>query len=185
MDLKMNLFKCEDGFNVEIDPKIFLVTDFNALYHDRNGLESLIIKELAYVYFMEDIESDFQQEGDPVERAFDVRKHVNLPLTWKADEFIENCQKTYSALSETMTSGLLKDTNDMVFKIRKELKAINLSDKDAAGKPIYNLKQIIETTKLIPALIEALSKAEMEYVRGKEEVNKNKGSKKKSAYEDM
>jgi hypothetical protein len=35
----------------------------------------------------------------------------------------------------------------MVQKIRDELKAIDLSEKDKMGKPIYNLKQVIETAK--------------------------------------
>lgn len=182
----MKPFKCYDGFNVEIDMAVMMMySTFNALYHDRKGNDNLVLKEFAYVYFMEDVESDFQSEGDPVERHHDVMKHTNMPAGWIADEFVMNCQAQYVENSETMISGLLKDTNAMVFKIRQELKAINLSDKDASGKPIYNLKQIIETTKLIPLLIEALSKAEIEYVKGKEEVNKNKGSKKKSAYEDM
>lgn len=181
----MKLFKCEDGFNVTFEPELLLISAFQNLYHNRNGNEPLFIKELAYVYFMDDIESDFQQEGNQLDRSFDVKKHTNLNVAWKEDEFIAECRKVYVELSETMTSGLLKDTNDMVYKIREELKAINLSEKDKMGKPIYNLKQIIETTKLIPALIESLNKAESEYVKGKVESNKNKGSKIKSLYEDL
>lgn len=181
----MKLFNCEDGFNVVIEPEILLIRDFSFLYQDRKGNENLILKELAYIYFMHEVSSDFQHQADEQERSLEVIKHTNLPVGWQPDEFVKDCEKTFLKLSETMTGGLLKDTYEMVQKIRDELKAIDLGEKDKMGKPVYNLKQIIETSKMIPSLMEALNKAEKEYVKGQAEVNLNKGSKIKSAYEDM
>jgi hypothetical protein len=181
----MKLFSCEDGFSVVIEPEILLIKEFHDLYMDRKANENLILKELAYIYFMYEISSDFQQNGNEEERSLEVVKHTNLPSTWIPDEFIIACSEVYVTRSETMTSGLLKDTYGMVQKIREELKLINLSEKDKMGKPVYNLKQIIETTRLIPGLIAELNKAEKEYVKGQAEVNKNKGSKTKTMYEDM
>jgi hypothetical protein len=59
-----------------------------------------------------------------------------------------------------MTSGLLKTLTVWFRKSETELKAIDLSEKDKMGKPIYNLKQVIETAKGIPGLIAELNKAE-------------------------
>lgn len=179
----MKLFSCEDGFNLIIEPELFLVNSFKALYMDRKGKETLVTKELAYVYFMHEASSDFQASRKE-ERAFEVKKHVNLDPSWEEDEYIKDCVVTFLA-AEPIASLLLKDTYEMVHKVRAELQAINLSEKDKSGKPVYNLKQIIETTKQIPMLIESLNKAENEYVKGQAETNKNKGSKIKSAYEDM
>jgi hypothetical protein len=181
----MKLFSCEDGFNVIIEPEILLIRDFNFLYVDRKGNENLILKELAYIYFMHEASSDFQQQADEAERSLEVIKHTNLPAGWQPDNYITDCCNTFLERSETMSSGLLKDTYAMVQKIRTELKAIDLGEKDKMGKPVYNLKQIIETAKLVPSLMEALNKAEKEYVKGQAEVNLNKGSKTKSTYEDM
>lgn len=179
----MKLFSCEDGFNLIIEPELFLLNTFKALYMDRKGKEALVIKELSYIYFMHEPSSDFQASRKE-ERAFEVKKHINLDLLWEEDEYVKDCVATFLEM-EPITSGLLKDTYEMVNKIRDELKAINLSDKDKMGKPVYNLKQIIETSKQIPLLMETLNKAENEYVKGQAETNKNKGSKIKSAYEDM
>jgi len=181
----MKLFSCDDGFNVVIEPEILLLKDFNFLYTDRKGDENLILKELAYIYFMHEASSDFQQQTNEAERSKEVIRHVNLPTGWEPDEYMTTCCETFLELSETMTSGLLKDTYAMVQKIRNELKAIDLGEKDKMGKPVYNLKQIIETSKQIPLLMETLNKAEIEYVKGQAEANLNKGSKTKSAYEDM
>lgn len=180
----MKLFNSEDGFNLIIEPELFLINAFKALYLDRKGKENLIMKELAYIYFMHKATSDFQ-ELEFSERVIDVKKHVNLDPAWEEDEYLKDCVDVFVNKSENMASGLLKDTYDMVRKIRDELRAINLGEKDKMGKPVYNLKQIIETSKQIPSLMETLNKAEMEYVRGQAETNKNKGSKTKSAYEDM
>lgn len=179
----MKLFKCEDGFNVEIEPELFLINVFKSLYMDRKGKEPLVIKELAYIYFMHEASSDFQSL-DITERAFDVKKHVNLDPSWEEDQYVRDCVDMFLE-REPIASGLLKDTYEMVNKIRDEMKSINLSEKDKSGKPVYNLKQIVETTKQIPFLMETLNKAENEYVKGQAETNKNKGSKVKSIYEDM
>ena len=72
----------------------------------------------------------------------------------------------------------------MSAKIQKQLEDINLADVDKNGKPIHDIKKIIDSTKAIPGLIETLNKAESEYIKGQKELSMAKGSKTKSIYED-
>jgi len=181
----MRLFRCSDGFNVEIDPEVLLIKAFNDLYVNRNGDENLILKEFAYVYFFLDVQSDFMQELDDDERARDVIKHVNLPNKWKPDEYVLECCLVFQKMSETISSKLLQSTQRIADKITKELDNIDLAKLDKNDKPVYDIKKIIESAKAVPGLMETLIKAENEYIRGQKESSKNKGSKIKSAYEDM
>jgi hypothetical protein len=104
----MKLFSCEDRFSVVIEPEILLIKEFHDLYLDRKGNENVVLKELAYLYFMYEVSSDFQQTGHEEERSSEVIKHTNLPANWTPDELIKECADVYITRSETMTSGLLK-----------------------------------------------------------------------------
>ena len=181
----MRLFRCGDGFNVEIDPEVLTIKAFNDLYVNRNGNEALILKEFAYIYFFLDAQSDFMQEIDDDERSEDVIKHVNLPPKWSPDEYVIECCDVFKKLSETTSSKLLRSTQRMADKITKELDNIDLAKLDKNDKPIYDIKKIIESVKAVPGLMDTLNKAENEYIKGQKELSQNKGSKIKSAYEDM
>lgn len=181
----MKLFKCGDGFTVEIEPEILLIREFNELYVDRKGDEAIIKKELAFVYFFNDPVSDFMYEANPELRMPDVIKHVGLDPSWTPDAFVKACEEVYREKTETTSSILLATTRRMSQKIREEMEEINLSEKDKSGKPVYDIKKFIESAKAIPGLIEVLIKAEKEFIQGQKDQSKNKGSKKKGIYEDM
>jgi len=180
----MRLFRSSDGFNVEIDPEVLLIKAFSDLYMDRKGDENIIRKEFAYVYFYLDMESDFMHEIDDDVRHEDVKKHVNLPANWVPDEYVVECCEVFKSFY-TITAKLLRSTQRVADKITKELDEIDLSATDKNGKPIYDIKKIIDSAKAVPGLMETIVKAENEYIRGQKESNKNSGSKVKSMYEDM
>jgi hypothetical protein len=180
----MKLFRSTDGFNVEIDPEVLLIKAFSDLYLNRNGDENIIRKEFAYIYFYLDMESDFMHEVDDDLRHEDVKKHVNLPSNWKPDVYVDECCEVFKSFY-TIAAKLLRSTQRLADKITKELDEIDLSLKDKAGKPVYDIKKIIESAKTVPGLMETLNKAENEYIKGQKESNQNKGSKTKSIYEDM
>ena len=181
----MKLFRLVDGFNVEIDPEVLLIKAFNDLYVDRKGDESIIRKEFAYVYFFLDMQSDFMHEIDDDLRSEDVKKYVGLPVKWSPDIYVKECCEVFEKLSTTVSAKLLRSTQRMADKITKQLDEIVLSDVDKSGKPIHDIKKIIESCKGVPGLMDVLNKAENEYIKGQKESSKNTGSKTKSMYEDM
>jgi hypothetical protein len=77
----MKLFSCEDRFSVVIEPEILLikVSDHTWTVKETKAMST---KELAYLYFMYEVSSDFQQTGHE-ERSSEVIKHK--PSSCKLD----------------------------------------------------------------------------------------------------
>ena len=70
-------------------------------------------------------------------------------------------------------------------KIKKQLENIDLDErKKTSGDPVWNLKQMVDTSKALPSLLESIRKAEAEYLKGQSENEKLRGDKVKTLYED-
>jgi hypothetical protein len=179
----MKLFKSEDGYNVEIDYTLFLISEFKDLYTNRKGDDKLVIKELAYIYFKNDLSSDFQFQRDEEERSHEVRNHVGLDDTWKPDRFIIACEEVYLKLSKTVIGEILATTYDLVNKTKAQMESIDFNEKDKTGRLVYNFKQIIDCIKVIPDLVESVDKAESKFIKQQREQTSAGGKKVKGVYE--
>ena len=185
--MAIKLIKSTDGFNLDIEDELWFIWAFkcyleNRLKDKKNGKE-LILKELGYLYFYYNPESDFMSQTDDGARNLEVLQYVNLPINWKPDKLFEDCVKAYLG-PEDLTDKLLKTARFATDKLNNQLKKIDLDERDKSGKPIYNLKHFNETIKQLPDTMEALDKAEKMYIRNKAEKNNLKGGKEKSIYED-
>lgn len=185
--MPLTLIKTDDGFNLDIADELWFIWEFKVFLEDRlkdkkNGKEQ-ILKELGYLYFYYNPESDFASQTNDSLRHDEVLQYVNLPNNWKADKLFENIVSIYNGV-ETLTDKLLKTARLATDKLNIQLAKIDLDEKDKSGKPIYNLKQFNETIKQLPDTMEALDKAEKMYIRNKAEKTNLKGGKEKSIYED-
>lgn len=181
----MRLFRSEDGFNVEIEPELFLLAPFRALYDDRKCNDALVLKELAYIYFKNELTSDFQHITDQNERGDEVSGYLNLPPLWIPDSYIRDCEEFYIKHSETASGKLIKTGYMMVDKIKQEVEAIDMSERDKSGKPIYTVKMMLDSTKEIYTAVDKLQTAEKTFMLNQKESSLKKGSKTKSDYEDF
>ena len=175
----------EDNFTLEIEPELYTIKEFAELVENRKKNTSLLIKELSYIYFFADLNSDFQFQANELERHKDLIKYINLPPGWKKDKFIEDALETYKYLSQTASSRLLSSVYVSVDKIKQQLETIDLNERDKSGKPVWNIKQFQEIAQRLPLTMEAIQKAEKQFVKSQEENTKLRGTKTKSVYDDI
>lgn len=180
----MKLFELDDTYTVNFEPEIFLIKDFKNLRDSRKKKIDLLYKELSFIYFYCDMSSDFQFQTSKVDREIEIKKFVDLPETWKPDKLINACIETYNYLSQTVSSRLLESIYTTVDKIKTQLEDLNLNERDKSNRPIWNVKQIVDSIKVMPDLLESIRKAEKEFIKGQQESDKLRGEKIKTLYED-
>jgi len=174
-----------DGYSLKIEPEIYTIGEFANLVESRKKNPSLLFKELGYIYFYADMASDFQFQTNEQDRHKELIKYLDLPSGWKKDRVLESALDAYKYLSQTPSSRLLESAYISTDKIKKQLESINLDERDKNGKPIWNVKQILDTVKAMPDLMDAIQKAEKTYIRNQEENSKLRGNKQKSVYDDI
>jgi hypothetical protein len=179
----MKIFELDESYNVIFSPELFLLKDFRDLRDDRKDID-ILYKEISYIYFFADLGSDFQFELNLNKRKKDLIRYVGLPPNWKPDKLVETCIEVYEYLSQTVSSSLLESVYAIVDKFQKQIKGIDLNERDKGGKPIWNQKQIMDMAKSVPDLLESTKKAEFEFLKDQEKETKIKGDKLKTLYED-
>lgn len=179
----MKLFELDETYNLVFQPEVFLLKDFRDLRDSRDDVE-LLYKELAFIYFYCDLKSDFQFETNIAKRKKDVKKYVDLDPSWTIDEILNDCMDTYLYLSKTVSSQLLQTAYLAVDKFDKQIRDIDLNERDKNNRPIWNQKQMLDMTKSIPELLETVKKAEAEFLKDEEKQTKLRGDKVKTLYED-
>ena len=179
----LKLFKYE-GYKVVISPEAFALEPFRLIWNrDRTVNKDKAIPELGYIYFFYDPRSDYTYITDEKERHETILKDQGFPKNWKPDDLLNKAIQLYVSF-KTTSSLLLEDTRCAVDKLRKEIRAINLSEKDSNGKPIYTLQNITGTIKLIPSLSKDLAEAERALNIELVELTRPKGGGEKTLFED-
>lgn len=182
----MNLLKSENGYDVIPDPKIFLIQEFNSLLNARKKNMSILTKELGYIYFMFDQESDFIDQTNELLRHNDVVLYINLPSNYKVDKYMEDCIKAFKTLSETSQSKMLDTCRKAVSKLEVFIDSIDLNERDMkTGKPVWDFKKYQEIVKGMPDTMASLQKVEDLYIKKREEQSKMRGDKTASVFEDL
>jgi hypothetical protein len=179
----MKLLTSKDGFNLEANEMLYSIREFAELLESRKNNKSLLLKELAYIYFYYDLSSDFQFEVNELMRNADVIKHVGLPDSWTKDKLLEEAIIAFNHLSQSASSRLLQSVYIGVDKIKNQLESIDLNERDKAGKPVWNIKQINDTIKGLPSLMESIEKTEKQFIKSQETSTTIRNSKVKTAFD--
>jgi hypothetical protein len=179
----MTLLELDSEYNIVVKPELFQIESFSKLNKSRKS-PALLVKELGYIFFFYNMGSDFQFQTDEKERHKDVIKRTGLPDKWSPDKLLQECIKDYKHLSTTVSSKLLEGAYIIVDKTAKQMKDINLNERDKNGRPIWNLKQITSMTKDLPELFKSVSEAEKAYIKHQKETDALRGGKLKTLYEE-
>lgn len=81
-------------------------------------------KELAYVHFATYYNSEFLTSVSEDERPEKIRKHLDLPIDWKADALIEIACMTYKELVYTPSADSLVEARESLFSANKIIKIL-------------------------------------------------------------
>lgn len=180
----MKLFKYE-GYNLTISEEAFLLKPFKDIWRrDKSRTKENALKELGFIYFMEDPRSDYQTYIDRDERAKQVKLGEGIPESWVPDKLVKEAAEFYASF-KSESALLLDDIRVAITKLREYIKTIDLNATDSNGKPIYTLNTFTSTISQIPKLITSLDEAERTIAKDIIQSDKVRGSAEKSMYEDL
>ena len=182
----MNLFKLnKDTYSVEFDEGALMLAPFRVLWdRDKSKKKTRATKELAYIYFMWDVQSDYKIETDIAVRSSVIIKDLELGDKWSVDSEIEDAATFYrdrstTVLSRTYNSAVAgaNAVNDVLENAKQYI--------SSANNPIKAAKDVIDTLGKVPKVMADLKAANKELVEeSKENAIKQKGSQTLNMFED-
>lgn len=180
----MKLFVYKD-YNLRISDEAYALRPFKRLVdRDRTKEKTKAMKELAYLYFMYDPRSDFSFEIIESDRDLRVKDSIGLEADWKPDKQVLEAIELYKYLTTTSSSLLLQDTRVIIDNIRNTFRSIDLTEKDANGKLVFNIGQVMTAVKQVPSLVKELTDAEKAVSKEIEDMGTMRGMKQKTILED-
>ena len=181
----MKLFELENNV-VTFAPQALLLKPFKVLWErDKSKGKARSKDELAYIWYMEDVRSDFWDIVDEDERRVEVLKFLTeLPPTYKPDNAVKEALKEYKKLSESMSVKILKDTMTMVNNLRISMVKMDFEERDKSGKPIHDYGRSMDLAGKVAPLLKNLESIYREIEKELDEQNLMRGSRIKAAFEE-
>ena len=181
----MKLFELENNV-VTFSPQALLLEPFKALWErDKSKGKAYSKAELAYIWYMEDVRSDFYDIIDEDERRTEVLKFLTeLPSTYTPDTKSEEALIFYKKMSEGISVKILKDTMIMVSNLRKAMVDMDFKERDKSGKPIYDYGKAMDLAGKTPELMKKLKDIYREIEREADEQHLMRGGRMKATFED-
>ena len=179
----MKLFKFE-GYKVIIEPEALLLKPFRLIWErDKKETKEKAINELGFVYFFADPRSDYQYIVDEDERIKAIKEGEGLPDKWVPDKQVLTAIDFYKQF-KTSSVLLLETTRMLVDKLMKQMKGLDLDERDDKNKPIFALNTITATIEKVPGLVVKLDEAEKTIAAELKSDSKMRGQGEKTIFED-
>lgn len=171
----MKLFSLVN-YKVEIEPEALLLAPFSSIWNrDKTVARKLAMNELAYVWFMQDVKSDFFAIVNEVERSEEVIKVLDLPKGWKPNSKVKEAEEFYKKSSESLTYRLLQDSRSGLEKLSAMVRDPNFEQLD--------IKKVAEVILLLPKMSKALDEMEEAVLKEKQQYS-HRGSQERALFED-
>ena len=179
----MKLFKYE-GYRVIIEPEALLLKPFRVIWErDKKDTKEKAINELGFVYFFADPRSDYQYIVDEDERIKAIKEGEGLPDKWVPDKQVLAAIDFYKQF-KTSSVLLLETTRMLVDKLMKQMKGLDLDERDDKNKPIFALNTITATIEKVQGLVVKLDEAEKTIAAELKSDSKMRGQGEKTIFED-
>lgn len=179
----MKLFKYE-AYQIIIEPEAILLKPFKVIWNrDRSKSKDTAMEELGFVYFFTDPRSDYQYIVDEKARTQAIKEGEGLPADWKPDSKVLEAIEFYKQF-KTSSALLLETTRLLIDKLMKQMKDLDLNERDGNSKPIFALNVVTSTIEKVPGLILKLDEAEKAIASELKSNSKMRGSGEKAIFED-
>lgn len=173
------MFKLEDG-NPTIEAKALFVPEFKRIWNrDKSKDKARATKELAYVYFMADYQSEYNIYG--VEKAFMVNQEIMINKNYEPDELVKDAIVKYEAMQETYSMRYLKSVRATVDSLMSFYTELSFNKGDDADK--YKPDALTKALKDVETIVEKIEKWEKK-VRGEDQDMKIHGGGQVGIFED-
>ena len=153
----MELFEINKD-QVAFSPTALTLKPFADLWkRDKTKGKKIAIAELAALYFYVDYKSDFSTMLDQDEKLKLIKSVIiGMPEDWEPDDLFDEACSFYDKMQETDATLLLEDAQYAVQSVRKFLRTVDMTDLDDRGKPIHDVKKIIDSLGSLHKVTEAM-----------------------------
>ena len=155
----MDLFELKDE-ELKIHPAAFALTPFRSLWVRKGRKKERATQELAYIYFMLDLRSDFRHVYPEREREKLIIQTVGLPPDFKPDALVKKAMVFYESMLQTTNIRLMQKVRKSFEQFIIYFDNIDFALTDKSGKPVHDINKYKATLKELTDLIESVDKFE-------------------------
>lgn len=143
-----SFFIFEEGNIISVNPKLLLVPEFQRLWNrDKSKNKAKALREFAFIYFMADIESEYNSYG--LDKEEQVCEDIFGDRKFQPDEMLIEAVDKYERFQETYSMRYLKATRKQVDRLIKyHTDMATAKDKDydpkVASASMKNIEEIME-----------------------------------------
>jgi hypothetical protein len=161
----LRLFEVNDSLELQLNKEwILMIKEFAEIVRrdrgsvgDAQGRRKLkAIKQLSYVFLMEDFLSPYREE-DEYNRHVLAMKETELAEI-DIDEKVLDARTKYKFLLESNAPSLktLKTVKESREKLENYFKEIDLTRTNARGEPVFNTKTYMDSIKQLPSMEDSI-----------------------------
>jgi len=148
-----NFFILEDGKVVKINPKVLLIPEFQRLWsRDRSPKKAKSMKEFAFIYFMADIDSEYNAYG--IDKEAQVAEDIFDDPKFQVDQMVIEAVDKYEIMQQTHSIRYLKASRAMIDRLVKHYHDEAMKDED------FDPQKVSASMKNIEEIMEKLEKWE-------------------------
>lgn len=184
----MKLFEYKNH-KLEIADEVTTIKVFADLHkRDKSKDKELFFRELAYIYHMCDIKSDFLIINNEEERSDEVKLRVDLDVDWQPDAYVKAAMDVYKERTISPTMKIYLDALRGALDTAKYLSnagALLAERNPRTELPIIKPNDITASLDKISKIIKDLKAAEKEVIKEKmDNEGRMKGSQEMSMFEE-
>ena len=185
----MQLLDLKENGEITINPYTLTLEPFEKIWK-RNKDKKKAVKELSYVFFMENKTNEFNfwHLDDRVERSREVIKHLfGKEDVWEPDQIIQDAIDFYREKTQSFAEKFLEDAIIGANKSREYFRIIDWSERnEKTNAHIYDIKKLNEHLEKSTEVIENIEKLQKKVKEAEEQGSSSRrAGKEKSMYEDM
>lgn len=178
----MNLFQMVE-YNLQISEEAYALTPFKKILdNDKSKDKEVAMKELAFVWFMSDIKSDYNYILNDKDKQEEIAKDLQLPKGWKKGKDIQVAIDFYKDRSKTVSSTILENSLFIANTLSNKMRNIVENDNDMLS--IKDIDSISSGLSKMPNIVKSLQQLEQTVLKEQAEKSSHVGSQEKALYED-
>lgn len=179
----MNLFQLIE-YNLHISEEAYALQPFKKLLdNDKSKDKETAMKELAFVWYVSDIKSDYNYILNIKDKQEEIIKDLNLPKGWKLNKDVQSAIDFYKDRSKTVSSTILENSLFIANTLSNKMRKIVESDEDSLLS-IKDIESISSGLSKMPGIVTSLQKLEQTVIKEQSEKSSNVGSQEKALFED-
>lgn len=140
-----------------LDPDVLAIPQIAKVWNrDKSVSKEKAYNEVSYIVFLCAFNSPYRDLSEDVKEKT-IIKDVFGTEDWKPDEVIKKAIDKYEQLQETRHLRMLRSYEHIEDEITAYNNRIDLDAVDDFGKPLYNIKDIVQNAEKIGNIIKSIS----------------------------